>query len=510
MLFNSGIFLFAFLPLAMLGFALAFRWRGLEAAWTWLALASVAFYGWWNPVHVPLLIASVSVNFLLARQLSRLGDAAGSRWLLVAGVVINLGLLGWYKYWHFFATTVAACFGHEWHGQPLELPLGISFFTFHQLTYLLHCRAGHDQGTSFRHYLLYVTFFPQLIAGPIVRPHEMLPQLRQPRGRAFAWPDLSVGLTLLSLGLFKKMVVADSVAVWVAPVFDHVHDVSQVAMLDAWVAVLAYTLQLYFDFSGYSDMALGLARMFGVSLPANFFSPYKACSIVDFWRRWHITLSSFLRDYLYIPLGGGRKGPLRRSMNLVLVMFIGGLWHGAGWTFALWGLWHGFCLLINHTWTQTGLTQRLPRLPGIVFAWSLTFLAVITGWTLFRSPDLSSAISLAKSLFGLNGAQLPAGWLERLPLLGKIGVSAHADWLVFTGPVQLATLMALLLASVALPNTLQITRNVFTPPNQVGLPDEATRCVWQPSLRWAVMTGAALTLALLHLGRVSEFLYFQF
>jgi len=509
MLFNSGTFLFAFLPLAMLGFALAFRWRGLEAAWTWLAAASVFFYGWWNPVHVPLLLASVTLNYLLARRLSLLGSQS-SHWLLVAGVVINLGLLGWFKYWHFFASNVAACFGQEWHGQPLELPLGISFFTFHQLTYLLHCRADRDQNTSFRHYLLYVTFFPQLIAGPIVRPHEMLPQLQQPRKRVFPWSDLSVGFTLLSFGLFKKMVVADSVAVWVAPVFDHVYDVGHVAMLDAWVAVMAYTLQLYFDFSGYSDMALGLARMFGVDLPANFFSPYKACSIVDFWRRWHITLSSFLRDYLYIPLGGSRKGPVRRSVNLLLVMFIGGLWHGAGWTFALWGLWHGGCLLINHLSTQVGLMQHLPRLTGKVLSWSLTFLAVILGWTLFRAPDLASAVSIAQSLFGYNGIQLPPGWLEKLPLLAQVGITAHSDWQIFAGPAQLLTLAALLMAAVALPNTLQITRAVFTPPNQPGLPDEKTACLWQPTARWAILTGAALTISLLHLGRISEFLYFQF
>jgi len=509
MLFNSGIFLFAFLPLAMLGFALAFRWRGLEAAWTWLALASVFFYGWWNPTHVPLLLGSVTLNYLLARRLSRMGSES-SRWLLVAGVVINLGLLGWYKYWHFFASNVAALFGYEWHGQPLELPLGISFFTFHQLTYLLHCRAGRDQGTSFRHYLLYVTFFPQLIAGPIVRPHEMLPQLRQPRERVFPWSDLSVGFTLLSLGLFKKMVVADSVAVWVSPVFDHVHDVSHVAMLDAWVAVLAYTVQLYFDFSGYSDMALGLARMFGVDLPANFFSPYKAQSIVDFWRRWHITLSSFLRDYLYFPLGGSRKGPVRRSVNLILVMFIGGLWHGAGWTFALWGLWHGVCLLVNHAATQAGLMQRLPGAPRAVLSWSLTFLAVILGWTLFRSPDLATATSLVQSLFGFHGFQVPPGWLAKLPFLPSLGITPHADWQIFGGPVQLAVLVGLLVAAVALPNSLQITRAFFTPSNQAGLPDENTRWQWRPTSRWALITAAMLTLSLLHLGRISEFLYFQF
>lgn len=304
MLFNSAIFLFGFLPVCLIGFAFAFRRLGVEAAWLWLAAASVFFYGWWNPVHVPLLLMSVSANFWLGRKLA-LPDQGGHRWLLTVGVFVNLGLLGWFKYRDFVASNLASLFGHGWDAVPLELPLGISFYTFHQLTYLLHCRAGRATGTTFRHYLLYVTFFPQLIAGPIVRPMEMLPQLREPRERAFRWEWLSVGFTFLAMGLFKKMVIADHVAQWVAPLFDKASFVETITFIDAWVGSLAYTLQLYSDFSAYSDMALGLAFMFGIRLPGNFYSPYKARSVIDFWRRWHISLSLFLRDYLYIPLGGG-------------------------------------------------------------------------------------------------------------------------------------------------------------------------------------------------------------
>ncbi|HYF34122.1 MAG TPA: MBOAT family protein [Prosthecobacter sp.] len=509
MLFNSAIFLFVFLPLVLAGFAFAFRKSGLEAAWIWLAAASVFFYGWWNPVHVPLLLISVAANYWLGRQLA-VPDRGGHHWLLIAGVVVNLGLLGWFKYWHFFASTVAALFGHTWHGEPLELPLGISFYTFHQLTYLLHCRAGRAQGTTFQHYLLYVTFFPQLIAGPIVRPMEMLPQLREQRSSAIRWDDLSIGFTLLAIGLFKKMVIADHVAVWVSPVFDNINGVSSVSFLDAWVAVLAYTFQLYFDFSAYSDMALGLARMFGVSLPGNFFSPYKALSIVDFWRRWHITLSLFLRDYLYIPLGGNRKGEARRNINLLLVMIIGGFWHGAGWTFGLWGFWHGFCLLVNHAWSKTGLGNRIPAGPRAVLSWALTFLVVIIGWTLFRSPNLPTAWSLLQSLFGLNGVQLPEGWLARLPWLDSLGITAARDWVVFAGLGQITALGLLLFAVLCLPNSLQLTAHVFKPSNAASLPQTPSRWRWQPNLLWAVGVGAMGAISLLHLGKLSEFLYFQF
>lgn len=509
MLFNSAIFLFVFLPLTMLGFGLAFRRLGLEAAWTWLAAASVFFYGWWNPAHVPLLLISVSSNYWLGRRLA-LPDSGGHRWLLTAGVIVNLGLLAWFKYWHFAASNIAYLFGHSWEGQPLELPLGISFYTFHQLTYLLHCRAGRAQGTTFRHYLLYVTFFPQLIAGPIVRPMEMLPQLRDGRSRAFRWEDLSIGFTLLSIGLFKKMVVADHVAQWVSPVFDHVHEVPQVPMLDAWVAVLAYTLQLYFDFSAYSDMALGLARIFGVSLPGNFYSPYKALSIVDFWRRWHITLSLFLRDYLYIPLGGNRKGEFRRNVNLLLVMVIGGFWHGAGWSFGFWGLWHGLALLVNHAWAKTSLARRVSGLPGVVFSWSLTFLSVIIGWTFFRAPDLRSAASLLGSMFGSAGIEIPATWLARLSWLKSLGVTGRSDWMVFQSYSQLFEIALLLGAVLLLPNALQIAAGSLTPSNQPSLPSSPSRWTWRPSLGWAVLSGVMLAIALLHLGRLSEFLYFQF
>jgi alginate O-acetyltransferase complex protein AlgI len=509
MLFNSTIFLFVFLPICMLGFGTAFRKWGLEAAWTWLAATSVFFYGWWNPAHVPLLLLSVTSNFWLGRKLA-IPDQGQHRWLLAIGVVVNLGLLAWYKYWHFLASNVALLLNLEWDHTPLELPLGISFYTFHQLTYLLHCRAGRAEGTTFRHYLLYITFFPQLIAGPIVRPMEMLPQLRERRERAFRWEDISIGFTLLSIGLFKKMVIADHVARWVSPVFDEASRASSIAMLDAWIAVLAYTLQLYFDFSAYSDMALGLARIFGVSLPGNFYSPYKALSIVDFWRRWHITLSLFLRDYLYIPLGGNRKGEVRRNLNLLIVMIIGGFWHGAGWTFGVWGLWHGMALLINHAWMKSAASQSLRGSCGTLFSWGLTFLTIIIGWTFFRAHDLQGAFTILKGMGGFSGLELPVAWLDRLVFLKALGFSGRSDWLVFESPWQIVQLLALLAATLCLPNAIQLASGSLTPSNHASLPFRPSRWHWQPSFGWACVSGLMLAVALLHLGRLSEFLYFQF
>lgn len=506
MLFNSGSFLFAFLPIVMGGLALLHRFFGREVSLGWLAACSLFFYGCWSPAQVPLLLGSILLNFWIGTRLQQ-PDSKCRPQLLLAGVVINLGLLAYYKYWPFIVTTAAQITGQTWSAEPLELPPGISFYTFHQLTYLIQCNLGRTLGTAFNHYLIYITFYPQLIAGPIVRPHEMLPQLTSPRPRAFEWNELSVGIFLLAVGLFKKMVIADYVAAWVSPVFDVWAKIGTVTMLDAWVAALAYTFQLYFDFSAYSDMALGLALMVGIRMPANFFSPYKAVSIIDFWRRWHITLSLFLRDYLYIPLGGGRCGWLRQQFNLLLVMIIGGFWHGAGWTFGAWGLWHGLCLVVNHAWRTAGLQGRLGR----VLSWGVTFLSVIVGWTIFRAPDLGTAWNVLRSLMGAQGMQLPPGWLQKMPLLTKLSITGTEDWTVFTGPIQLVVLGGLMAGCLILPNAVQLTRGSFTLPNEATLPKGPNPWFsWRPDWRWAVITGAAFVAAFLHLGKISEFLYFQF
>jgi D-alanyl-lipoteichoic acid acyltransferase DltB (MBOAT superfamily) len=512
MLFNSPEFLFVFLPLAILGFGLAYRKGGLEAAWLWLAIASLFFYSWWNPVHTPLLVGSVVCNYWLGKRLSQ-DDHVSHRWMLTAGVFVNLGLLAWFKYWHATASWIASCIGLTWEGPVLELPLGISFYTFHQLTYLWYCRSNREGASNFKHYLLYVTFFPQLIAGPIVRPKELLPQLSRSRSSAFRSDDIALGVTVFGIGLFKKMIIADHVSQWVSPVFASAGGEGAILFLDAWTAALSYTFQLYFDFSGYSDMAIGLACLFGVRLPGNFFSPYRSLSVIEFWRRWHITLSLFLRDYLYISLGGNRKGQMRTFANLLIVMVIGGFWHGAGWTFGVWGLYHGVCLLINHAWSRMNFLSTLPKLVTHGCSWSLTFAVTVIGWVVFRSPDMTVATRVLSSMFGGCGIDVPSSWLARMPWLESFGIGGSGSWVVFSGPVQTFTLFMLLAATLLLPNTLQLISGSFTPPNSKSIPTPKlppVSVVWTPNIFWACAAGLMFALSILKLGHISEFLYFQF
>ena len=361
MLFNSFLFLFVFLPATLLGFFLIGRYSRPLAA-LWLFAASLFFYGWWNPAFTFLLLASIAFNYsvgtALAREHARRRAASGS-WLLGVGVCANLGLLAYYKYANVFIQGGNAVLGTGWQIESIVLPLGISFYTFTQIAFLVDAHRGEAGEFDFIRYGLFVTYFPHLIAGPVLHHKEMMPQFALAQTYRPHWANLSVGLTILAIGLFKKVVLADGVASFASPVFKAASEGASVTFLEAWVGALAYTFQLYFDFSGYSDMAIGLSLLFGVKLPLNFDSPYKAANIIDFWRRWHMTLSRFLRDYLYFPLGGNRKGPARRHLNLLITMVLGGLWHGAGLTFVMWGALHGFYLIVNHAWRRLLLRPRI-------------------------------------------------------------------------------------------------------------------------------------------------------
>ncbi|MBT5260335.1 MAG: MBOAT family protein, partial [Nitrospina sp.] len=346
MLFNSYAFIFLFLPVTLLGFQLIGNRGHCRVAVSWLIGASLFFYGWWNPAYLGLILTSILFNYAV-------GVSLGSRpakTVLVVGIAANLGLLGYFKYANFFVDNINALTGSDIVLERIILPLAISFFTFQQITYLVDTYRGETQECDFLRYCLFVTFFPQLIAGPIVHHREMMPQFAKDTFCRLKAKHLAVGLTIFSVGLFKKVILADGIAVYSTPVFDAAEAGVILTFVDAWCGALAFTFQLYFDFSGYSDMAIGLGRMFGIILPVNFFSPYKASNIIEFWRRWHITLSRFARDYLYIPLGGNRKGTLLRFANLMITMLLIGLWHGAGWTFVIWGGLHGSYLVINHGW----------------------------------------------------------------------------------------------------------------------------------------------------------------
>ena len=398
MLFNSFPFFAVFLPLALLGYFLLSK-KSLRLSIVFLLVASVGFYCYWDLAYLPLLAGSIVVNFTLGGAISRHKEGGAERaagnWL-AAGVIVNLIVLVFFKYFDFLLINLAQLFDVPAEPLGVKLPIGISFFTFTQIAYLVDCRQGKVKETKPENYGLFVTYFPHLIAGPILHHKEMMPQFDQPVSHVFSRGRLAVGMLFFTLGLFKKVVLADGVSRFVGPVFD-LH-FAHLSALEAWAGALAYTFQLYFDFSAYSDMAYGLSYMFGIILPINFNSPYKSLSIIEFWRRWHITLSTFLRDYLYIPLGGNRKGGLQRYVNLFITMLLGGLWHGANWTFLVWGALHGSYLVVNHALRRL-LGERnniAVRVAGFV----LTFLAVVVGWVFFRANSLHVALQVLQAMCG--------------------------------------------------------------------------------------------------------------
>lgn len=484
MLFNSHVFLFVFFPITLIGFFWFARHAGMVPAQMWLTFASFVFYGWSGWRFLPLLIGSTLVNFAVGCALiARARTARRRGGLLAAGVAFDLLVLGYFKYAGFFETNLHVL-GIDLGLGSITLPIGISFYTFTQIAFLADAAQGKAAEYDLSRYALFVSFFPHLIAGPIIHHKEMMPQFAEQRVYRFDPENLATGLTLFTLGLFKKVVLADRIAPYASPVFAAADAGGTIPMADAWIAALAYTLQIYFDFSAYSDMAIGLARMFGIHLPLNFNSPYKATSIIDFWRRWHMTLSRFLRDYLYIPLGGNRKGELRRYLNLMITMLLGGLWHGAGWTFVFWGVVHGLFLAFNHLWRTAGLA--LPRWP----AWAVTFLLVVFTWVFFRADTFAGALAVIQGMLGLSGFFAPHF------------VKTDGLWLI----------VVLLAISAFAPNTQEILRaHMPAAFYRIAPPAGAlARLQWEPCASLAVASAVLFVVALLFMPRASEFLYFQF
>jgi len=512
MLFNSLTFICAFLPFTLLGFyAIGWVWGGrgwgAGAAKAWLVGASLFFYGYWSLNYLPLFVISVLVNYAFGCALVSVQKGA-KKPLLVAGLVFNLALLGYFKYANFFVETLNLA-GFNFNLANVILPLAISFYTFQQIAYLVDAYRDDTKRYTLLDYALFVLFFPQLIAGPIVHPQEVLPQFRRASYR-FRADDFSVGVTLFLLGLAKKVLIADSVARFATPVFGAAAAGAELSLLEAWGGALAYTLQLYFDFSGYSDMAIGLARMFGVRLPLNFNSPYKATNIVDFWRRWHITLSRWLRDYLYIPLGGNRKGALRRHANLLLTMLLGGLWHGAGWTFVFWGGLHGLYLTVCHSWggfiKRTGTAHLFDNVGGRVLSRGLTFGAVVVGWVFFRAESWDAAVRVLEGMVGLNGLSLPSELAGGLAPLSTFGVLFN-DLGAFDarGLVWIAVLLVVVWCA---PNPEEWMS--WTQPTLEPLP--APRRPWQPTVALGLLGGLLFFVVMRSFFTLTptEFLYFNF
>ncbi len=512
MLFNSFQFLLGFLPVSLIGFfLLARRSHGL-AAW-WLALMSLVFYAYWSYAYLPLLIGSVCFNYWAGL---RIVAASGSRrriWLTGA-IVVDLGLLGYYKYADFLLSSISVALDAPLPILRVVLPIGISFFTFTQIAFLVDAYQGRAKEYRFSHYLLFVTYFPHLIAGPILHHGEMMPQFSAAQTYRWSYENFAVGTAIFVIGLAKKVLVADNLAPYVADVFDAT---AAPSLLIAWGGVLAYAFQLYFDFSGYCDMAIGLSRLFGVRLPLNFDSPYKAPNITEFWRRWHMTLSRFLRDYLYIPLGGNRKGPSRRAANLMVTMLLGGLWHGAGWNFVIWGGLHGLYLVVHHTWASVVQRMRIPIAgtgAGRILATALTFLAVCLAWVFFRAKDLQSATALLAGMGGAAGVGLPEAIVTSAEFLGRplhaLGVRLYAG-----GGARFLQMWAGIVGAALIvfwmPNTQQIM--AFYAPALGAEPPEpssGTGWRWRPRATWAAALAVLGAFCLLSLNRPSEFLYFQF
>ena len=485
MLFHSQPFILAFLPACLAGCFMLRRFAGRNWALAWLLAASLFFYGWWNPPFVLLLLCSIAANYGLGQRILRLARAErrtpARRWL-IAGIAGNLALLGWFKYADFLLHMAAP--GAQSLG--IFLPLAISFFTFQQIMFLVDSARQDRADAGLLTYATFVAFFPHLIAGPIVRPKDIIPQLQQPGLAVPRADNLADGLTLFLLGLAKKLVLADTFGGFADIGFNAAADGASLSLFEAWYAVLAYSLQIYFDFSGYSDMAIGLARMLNVRFPLNFASPYQARNIAEFWRRWHITLGAFLREYVYFQLGGSRCGPLRHSANLLATMLLCGLWHGAAWRFVLWGGLHGLYLVLH---AQCRVT--LPR----ALAQGLTLLAVIVAWVPFRAASAAAAQSMLAGMAGLHGVALPQMLVHAVPILGV--VASPVPVLPFLGDARTLSLpevSACLLLGWGI---------VLLLPHVHELSERARG--------WALTSGFAFSVqALFFAPHVAPFLYFRF
>jgi len=496
MLFNSYVFVFLFLPISLVGYWGLRNIATARAAFGWLVVCSLFYYGWWNPPYTFFIVGSILANYFLGRIIGGEHSAALRKGCLVTGLAANTVLLVYYKYAVFAASIWNDLTGGTISLGEVFLPLGISFFTFQQMAYLIDSFRGEAREYHIIDYALFVTFFPQLIAGPIVHHGEMIPQFQRHDVKRRDPRDINIGLVIFIIGLAKKVLIADRLAPYASWSFRTVVEGDPITMTRAWACAITYSMQLYFDFSGYTDMAMGAARMFGIKLPLNFHSPYKAWNIVDFWRRWHITLSRFLRDYLYIPLGGNRHGGVRRYVNLLLTMVLGGLWHGAGWTFVIWGALHGAYLCINHAWAAAlrhlglGWLQH-NRWWRWGFARPVTLLAVLVGWVYFRAADVPTAHRILMAMAGA-GDEARVGGRDLMMLVIGLTMVLFC-WMV--------------------PNTHEWMHR-YRPAVEKVRPGRVPLVGWHPAWRptwgWAIVLGLLFGCSVVAMSGASEFLYYQF
>lgn len=472
MLFNSFEFIFIFLPITFVVYFLLNKAKLIMFATAWLVIASLIFYSYWKIDYLPLILISMVVNYVTGVTLSSDSKLKINKKLVfLFGIIFNVGLLGYYKYFDFLIYNINKVFHAGLGYSHLVLPLAISFFTFQQIAWLVDSYEKKTRDYDFLTYSLFVTFFPQLIAGPIVHHGYVMPQFKNLRNKFLNPKNISLGLFLFSIGLFKKVVIADYLSPFVCTIFDGLSDVS---FVEIWTGVISYTFQMYFDFSGYADMALGLGMMFNIKLPQNFNSPLKACSIAEFWRRWHITLSDFLKNYIYIPLGGSRAGQIKTYVNLFITFLIAGIWHGANWTYILWGVMQGIAVVIHRIWREKGHSL------SVVPAFIINFLCWNFMFIMFRSHSVSQAIYLMKSAFGLNGFGSV--------VFDKMRLSFENGSL----KISLFLLLAAIIGAYFMKNSNEQAEK------------------FKPTPVYLLITLTLFVVSILNFNRISEFLYFQF
>lgn len=480
MLFSSYQFIFAFLPVALLGYFGLNRAGQAAGAKVWLFLCSLFFYGFWNPSYLPLILASIGVNHLISNGLRA---RANHTPLFVLGLVFNLGLLGFFKYADFFLYNVNFLFATDMPYLKMLLPLGISFFTLQQVAYLVDAYQGIAGKKTFLDYSLFVSFFPQLIAGPIVHYSNLIPQFEDKSNKRFNADNFSLGTYIFIIGLFKKVILADTFSGWANMGF--AQD-SNLHLFHAWGTGLSYTFQLYFDFSGYSDMAIGLGRMMNIKLPENFNSPFKARNVVDFWSRWHITLTNFITSYVFTPLVRSMPKMSFGFMMLssFLAMTLAGIWHGAGWTFVLYGMWHGAGIVCTHWWKR-----RKIKLP-YWFSWFLTFNFVNVSFIMFRSSSVAEAFRVYKGMLGLNGVMFPKGTISKAAI-SDFGMKVGH---YMTNDENLNLLLILIGIWVCLKakNSMELIKD------------------FRPTPKLAFGSAFMFVLCVFGMNKISEFIYFNF
>jgi D-alanyl-lipoteichoic acid acyltransferase DltB (MBOAT superfamily) len=508
MLFNSYAYLLLFLPLCLAGFYWLRSHLRFEGSLIWLNLCSVLFYGLWNVHYVPLLLASIAINFQFGKWLHQYQNQPTGKRILILAITLNLAALAWFKYTGFAITSFNSLTGATLHDPGIILPLAISFFTFNQITYLVDAYEGMSEKYSFNQYSLFVTFFPHLLAGPIVHHRELIPQFLNNSAQTSQSSNMAIGITAISFGLFKKVIFADALSGYVDQVYQGIHTGIPLTATEAWIGALSFNLQVYFDFSGYCDIACGSALLFGIILPQNFISPFKTANIIEFWKHWHITLSRFITSYVYTPLMRNTVGGItfKKAMLITIIsMGISGLWHGAGLTFVAWGFMHGIMLVINHCWRKIPAVKKIAGIKAYkLLSILLTYVMVTLAMVLFRAPDIHSAATMYSHLFDFNNFQFTHQLQQ--PVISDL----CRQFKIELSPMQkILPIMLLMHAWIwLLPSLQQVMAKQHFALSSIRLPE--TRFLWQSNNRWLVLTAVILTTALMATSQTGDFVYFQF